>query len=215
LIPIGFFAQLLDMLSYLPRMTQAFKALSADVLKANNQSFLQLAKTQLEQFQQGAKEDLGKRQENISKMIEPLHQALIKVDQKIHEVEKTRIGAYESLQTQVKALIETQKDLRSETSNLVTALRSPQARGMWGEIQLKRVVEMAGMLEYCDFSKQESVQSDEGRLRPDLIVRLPGKKNIIVDAKTPLAAYLEAIHETNLDLKKEIMRGKYESISSN
>ena len=175
------------------KLSDAFKALAAEALKSNNQSFLELAKTTLEKFQETAKGDLEKRQQAIDQLVKPVKESLEKVDGKIQEMEKARTGAYEGLREQVKSLLETQKELRSETSNLVKALRQPQARGRWGEIQLRRVVEMAGMLDHCDFYEQQSTQTEEGRLRPDLLVRLPADKTVVVDAKAPLAAYLEAI----------------------
>ncbi len=185
------------------KLTDTFKALSSDALQRNNQSFLDLARTQLEKFQELAKEDLYKRQEAIGDIVKPVKESLQKVDQKIGDLEKSRTQAEATLTQQVRSLIEAQKELRSETSNLVTALRAPQGRGLWGEMQLKRVVEMAGMLEHCDFVVQESVSTELGRLRPDLIVRLPGGKNIVVDAKTPLLAYLDAIQLQSFDAKKE------------
>lgn len=175
------------------KLANAFTALAAEALKSNNQSFLALAKESLENFQQQAKGDLEKRQQAIDQVVAPVKEALAKLDGQVGQLEKERVGAYKELSSQVRSLAETQTQLRSETANLVKALRAPQVRGRWGEIQLKRVVEMAGMLEYCDFSQQESVITEEGSLRPDLIVRLPGGKNIVVDAKAPLAAYLEAI----------------------
>src|SRR2546428_2416931 len=174
-------------------LSNAFKALSAEALEISNRSFLQLAETKLGRFQEQAQWDLEKRQQAISELVKPVNESLQKVDSRIQEIEKARIGAYESLAQQVRSLLETENQLRSETSNLVRALRAPVVRGRWGEIQLRRVVEMAGMLHHCDFREQQSAETDDGRLRPDLLVRLPANKNIVVDAKTPLSAYLEAI----------------------
>ncbi len=188
------------------KLSDAFKALAAEALKSNSQSFLQLAKTTLETFQESAKGDLATRQQAIQQLVQPLKESLTKVDAKIHDLEKARVGAYEGLKEQVGSLLETQKELRSETSNLVKALRRPHVRGRWGEIQLRRVVEMAGMLEHCDFYEQQSAESEEGRLRPDLLVRLPADKNIVVDCKTPLTAYLEAIEAANDQTRAEKLK---------
>lgn len=173
------------------KLADAFKALSAEALKHNNQSFLDLAKTTLEKFQETARGDLEKRQLAIVELVKPVRESLDKVDGKIVELEKARVGAYEGLTQQVRSLLETQHQLRSETANLVKALRAPNVRGRWGEIQLKRVVEMAGMLKHCTYFEQQT--GDDGRLRPDLLVRLPAGKNIIIDAKAPLSAYLDAL----------------------
>ena len=128
-----------------------------------------------------------------------MRESLEKVDSKIHELEKARSGAYEALTTQVRSMAETQNYLRSETSNLVRALRSPIVRGRWGEVQLRRVVELAGMIEHCDFLEQPTVQTEDGRMRPDVIVHLPGGKSIVVDAKATFNAYLEALEASDDD----------------
>jgi DNA recombination protein RmuC len=133
----------------------------------------------------------------LARSVAPVRESLDKVDAKIQELEKARIGAYATLSEQVRSLVETQVHLRSETGKLVTALRTPSARGRWGEIQLKRVVELAGMLDHCDFSSQTTLNGEDGRLRPDLLVRLPAGKTIVVDAKTPLEGYLAAVEATD------------------
>ncbi|ACA60413.1 DNA recombination protein RmuC [Candidatus Desulforudis audaxviator] len=185
------------------KLTDAFKALSAEALTSNSRAFLDLARITLEKYQEAARGDLEKRQQAIYELVKPVRESLDKVDTEIRQLEKARVGAYEALQEQVRSLLETQHQLRSETSNLVRALRTPVARGRWGEIQLKRVVEMAGMLEHCDFYEQESVDTGEGRLRPDLLVRLPGGKNIVVDAKAPLGEYLEAVGAEDDGVRRE------------
>jgi DNA recombination protein RmuC len=187
------------------KLSDAFKALSAESLRHNNQSFMDLAKATLEKFQEGAKGDLQQRQQAIDAVLKPIKESLEKVGGSLSELEKSRVGAYSELKEQVKALALGQGQLQTETRNLVTALRAPTVRGRWGEIQLKRVVELAGMLEYCDFSQQTSINGDEGFLRPDLVVKLPGGKNIVVDAKAPLAAYLEAL-EVEGDARTERLK---------
>lgn len=187
------------------KLADAFKALSAEALKNNNQQFLQLAQMKLESLQKEAANELEKRKEAINEMIKPVRETLQKFETQVAQLEKERISAYVGLKTQVEALINTQNRLQTETSNLVKALSTPRVRGRWGEIQLRRVVELAGMQNYCDFQEQVSISTEDGTLRPDLIVRLPGKKNIVVDAKAPLAAYIEALSVTDDSERKKFM----------
>lgn len=164
-------------------LSARFDALAADALRKNNESFLELASVKL-----------GQKEQAVEHLVAPLKESLQKVDGKLQELEVARKGAYSSLAEQVRQLTETQKELRSETGNLVSALRDrPNVRGRWGEIQLRRVVEMAGMIEHCDFETQAHVATEDGRLRPDLIVQLPGGKKVVVDAKMAGQAYLESL----------------------
>ena len=170
----------------------SFKALSSEALKHSNASFLELATASLGKFQEGAKNEFEKKEKAIDEMVKPLRESLEKVDGKIELLEKSRGAAFASLSEQLKMMSESQLSLKNETSNLVKALRAPHTRGRWGEIQLRRVVEMAGMVEHCDFIEQDTFSVDERRLRPDLIVKLPNGRSIVVDSKTPLDAYLDA-----------------------
>jgi DNA recombination protein RmuC len=170
------------------------KALAADALATNNQSFLELAKAQLDQMQQKTTQELEQRKQAVEHIVRPIQESLQKVDGKLQQLEVARTRAYSELSVQVRNLAETQNTLRNETGNLVSALRDrPNVRGRWGEIQLRRVVEMAGMLEHCDFETQVHVTGEDGRLRPDLIVKLPGSKTVVVDAKFAGQAYLESL----------------------
>jgi DNA recombination protein RmuC len=139
----------------------------------------------------------------VDELVRPLRESLARVDATLHQVEKERLSSYAGLLEQVRAMARSQQALQEETGNLVKALRTPHVRGRWGEIQLRRVVEMAGMLDYCDFEEQATVEGDAGRLRPDLVVRLPGGKTVIVDAKAPLAAYLDAVDATGDEAVRE------------
>jgi DNA recombination protein RmuC len=196
------------------KLSDAFKALSAEALKSNNQSFLELARVTLEKYQIEARGDLEQKQKAVETLVAPIKQSLEKVDTQIRDLENSRQQAYGSLTEQVKSLIFTQEKLQSETNNLVRALRTPTVRGHWGEIQLKRVVEMAGMLEHCDFYQQQTATTEDGRLRPDVLVKLPGGKNIVVDAKAPLQAYLDALDGTTDDHRSLKLRDHAQQIRS-
>jgi DNA recombination protein RmuC len=164
-------------------LTERFDALAAAALRNNNESFLELAAAKL-----------GQKEQAVEHLVAPLKESLQKVDGKLQELEVARKGAYSSLAEQVRQLGETQKELRSETGNLVSALRDrPNVRGRWGEIQLRRVVEMAGMLEHCDFETQHHLATDDGRIRPDLVVKMPGGGSVVVDAKVAGQAYIESL----------------------
>src|SRR6202051_615471 len=183
-------------------LRNAFKAMASDALRSNNSSFLMIAEETLKRFQSQAKGDLDARQKAVADMVAPVRDSLNKVDAQIQQMEVARGDAYGELRSQVQSLSTTQKELQSETGNLVRALRTPNVRGRWGEIQLRRVVEIAGMLPYCDFTEQESVTTESGRLRPDLVVKLPGGKHVVVDAKTPLQAFLDAFETTDEDARR-------------
>lgn len=186
-------------------LQNSFKALAADALKNNNSSFLQTAQETLKRFQAEARGDLDARQKAVADLVTPVRESLSKVDAQIQQMEIARGEAYGDLRAQVQSLIITQKELQSETGNLVRALRTPNVRGRWGEIQLRRVVEIAGMLPYCDFAEQETIFSDSGRFRPDLVVKLPGGKNVVVDAKTPLQAFLDAFEANDEERRRSCL----------
>src|ERR1700735_3086579 len=186
-------------------LQNAFKALAADALKDNSSSFLQMAQESLKRFQSEAKGDLDARQKAVADLVSPVRESLSKVDAQIQQMEIARGEAYGDLKAQVQSLISTQRELQSETGNLVRALRTPNVRGRWGEIQLRRVVEIAGMLPYCDFAEQETVTTESGRLRPDLVVKLPGGKQVVVDAKTPLQAFLDAFETTDEEPRRDCL----------
>jgi DNA recombination protein RmuC len=184
------------------KLREAFAALSAEALRQNNQSFLELARTSLGEFQQGAAAELQSRQQAIAELVAPLRESLKAVDGKLQQVEQNRTGTQSAIAEQLRALATAQHSLQTETGRLVQALRSPNVRGQWGELQLRRVVEAAGMLEYCDFDMKASVTADGSRLTPDMIVRLPGGKNVVVDAKVPSSAYLDAM-ETDGEAQRD------------
>jgi DNA recombination protein RmuC len=183
------------------RLVNTFKALSLDALQANNNNFLDLAKEVIDSKLKDTDKNLEKRQTTLNEVIAPIKEKLEKFDHEIRALEKERVGAYEGLREQIGALM-------NQTSNLANALRKPHVRGKWGEMQLKRVVEMAGMIEYCDFVVQPTTMSrdNESILRPDLIIRMPSGKQIIIDAKVPLDSYLDAVSQSDLTVQKEKLK---------
>ena len=177
----------------LSEIENTFVNLSNQALKSNNQTFLQLAQEVLKQFHVQAKGELDQKEKGIENLVKPIREALENANKQIQQIEKERKEAYGELHAHLQNMAETQSNLQNETRNLVQALRRPEVRGQWGEMTLKRLAELAGMVAHCDFYEQEQVNTEEGRMRPDMIVRMPGRREIIVDAKTPLDAYLSAI----------------------
>lgn len=175
------------------RLKESFAALSAQALQANAQQFLAEARKALDVVLAEAKGDLGKREEAIKGLVQPVAESLRQYETHVQAIERARQSAYGTLQEQVRQLADTHRGLQQETHKLVTALRDPKVRGRWGELALRRTVELAGMVEHCDFEQQVSFDAEESRLRPDLVVRLPGGRSVAVDAKAVLDAYLDAV----------------------
>ena len=174
------------------RLVGTFAQLSNEALRTNTEQFLTLADARLKETHEAARGDLGQRQEAITQLLQPVKDLLGRYEAGLRQMELERKGAYSGLTEQVQQLVSSQDQLKKETHNLVTALRAPQTRGRWGEMQLRRVVEMAGMVAHCDFDEQVTTSGEDGRLRPDLVVHLPGGANVVVDAKVPLDAFLRA-----------------------
>ena len=175
------------------RLREAFDSLAGEALKRNNEQFAELAAAKLSTAKATADGDLAQRQIAIEALVGPLRESLSKVERQLSAVELDRAGSYEKLLEQIGSMRQTNEQLRVETAQLVSALRAPQVRGRWGEMQLRRAVEAAGMTEHIDFVEQQTVASDDGRLRPDLVVRLVGGKNVVVDSKVAFSGYLEAM----------------------
>ena len=188
-------------------LQDSFKALSSEALSKNNESFLNLAKATLEKYQEGARGDLEKRQQAINKTVEPVGEALRVFNERVSKIEERRTETDAGLREKLKQLAESQLQLSRTTGSLVQALRAPQVRGQWGELQLRRTVEMAGMLNYCDFEEQSSIETEDGqRQRPDMLIRLPNERRVVVDSKVPLAAYLDALESDDPDVQTQRMQ---------
>ena len=188
------------------KLREAFAALSSEALKSNNETFLQLAKTSFGELQRSASTELDGRQKAIETMVQPLRESLTKVDAKLQDVERGRASAQAQLSEQIRSLATAQQMLHAETGRLSRALRSPNVRGQWGELQLRRVLESAGMIEGSHYEIKESVIGDDGRLTPDVLVKLPGGKNVVVDAKVPLTAFLDASECQDDDARETKLR---------
>jgi DNA recombination protein RmuC len=195
------------------RMQNAFKALSAEALRSNNQSFLEIAQHTFSRYQENVQLDWNQKQDTLGMTLNPIKELMTSFDQKVQELEKQRLTAYTSLTEQIKHLGNAHVRLETETAGLNRALRAPNVRGRWGELQLKRTVEIAGMVEYVDFFEQETFATDDGRQRPDMVIHLPNQLKVVVDAKAPIIAYLEAletkeemVHKQKLQLHARLLR---------
>lgn len=189
------------------KLSEHFKLLSAEALEANKRSLLQLADQRFQQQEQLAKHDLDKRKQAVDELVKPLRESLTRLEGQNQKLEAARTEAYGAINQQMKDLIDTHLPaLRGETDRLVKALRQPHTRGRWGEVQLKRVAEMAGMVAHVDFSEQEGATTEGSRLRPDMTVHLPGGRRIVVDSKAPVAAYLEAIEAADEDSRAGLLK---------
>jgi len=185
------------------KLADAFRGLASEALSQNNRMFLDLAKERLDAVRQEAAGDLEQRKQAIESLVGPMREQLARYEKGLQELESSRQAAYGQLGQQILGLADSQQNLVRETSRLVTALRRPEVRGNWGEVQLRRTVEFAGMVDRVDFLTQETVGGDEGRLRPDMVVKLPGGKQVVVDAKAPLDAFLSAVEAADEEVRRE------------
>ncbi|HOV42406.1 MAG TPA: DNA recombination protein RmuC [Syntrophothermus lipocalidus] len=188
------------------KLADSFRSLAGEALRQNNQVFLDLARQNVEAIMARARGDLGQGRQAVESLVVSLRQALEQYEREIKEMEKARREAYGSLTRHLEELSQAQQLLQSEARKLVSALRTPRTRGRWGEITLQRVVEMVGMSPYCDFTSQFSVDSEDGRVRPDMVVHLPNGRLIIIDAKTPLEAYLDAVEVEEEEAKNKALQ---------
>ena len=176
---------------------KAFDELAREALRHNSSEFLRLAQENLRQFQVRAQGELAQREQAVEGLVKPIREALEKTERQLHNLEKERVEAQGSLRQHLESLVQAQNGLQAETRRLSQALHRPEVRGQWGEMTLKRLAELAGMVEHCDFFEQQTVDTDQGRMRPDMLVRLPDRREIVVDAKTPLDAYLGAVEASD------------------
>ncbi len=194
------------------KLADVFASLSNEALKNNNDMFLKLARENLQKFQSEAVNELDKKEKAIEHLLDPIRQTLNKTEQQIREIEKERKESYGALHRHLESMAHSQQSLQDETRKLVNALRRPEVRGQWGEMTLKRLAELAGMVEHCDFYEQEHVRTDEGALRPDMVVRMPDGREIVVDVKTPLDAYISAIEANDDEERKAHLKRHTQNI---
>jgi DNA recombination protein RmuC len=187
-------------------MKNAFQALSTDALDKSRAAFLDQAHATFGEFRESALRDFAAKETTFAQLVSPIRESLSKFETHVHDIEQKRTEAYSGMSEQFASFKESQSLLRGETEKLVTALRAPSVRGRWGEFQLRRVVEMAGMVQHCDFVEQSTIQGEDSRLRPDLIVHLPGGKTVVVDAKVPLTAYLDAKDARDENARRELIQ---------
>ncbi len=174
-------------------LNHAFNSLAARALRHNNDTFLKLAQQNLQQYQQRAENELAQREQAVENLVRPIRETLEKTERRLQEMERERRESWGMLNKHLETLTRSQQTLQDETRNLVQALRRPEVRGQWGEMTLRRLVELAGMVEHCDFYQQEHTSTEDGSIRPDMVIRMPDGREIVVDVKTPLDAYLSAI----------------------
>jgi len=184
------------------QLKDSFNALASEALQSNNSQFLRLAKENLEQFHIKAEGELEKREKAVENMVKPIREALDKTESQVRKMENERMQAHGALTRHLETMAESHRLLQNETRNLVQALRRPEVRGQWGELTLKRLAELAGMVEHCDFTEQDTVKTEGGNRRPDMVIRMPDRREIVVDAKTPLDAYLSAVESSSDDERK-------------
>jgi len=195
------------------RVTSVFDSVAGQSLRSNSEMFLKLAREHLGQHQQTAAAALGEREKAIETMLTPIREALAKTEQQMARIEKERAEAFGSLKSSLESVALGQQALQRETRTLVNALRRPEVRGQWGEMTLRRLAELAGMIEHCDFTEQMHVRTDEGSLRPDMIVHMPDGRDLVVDVKTPLDAYLEAVDAQTDELRAVALRRHAQQIT--
>jgi len=190
-----------------------FKNISSDITSSNNKVFLEMAKESLEKYQNAAKHEFEIKEQSIKNIVTPISESLKIFNDRINVIEKDRASTYESLREQVQNLLSAQKELKRETTNLVGALKSPNIRGKWGEVQLKRLLEISGMIPYCDFEEQKIFNEDQKILRPDVIINLPDERKVIIDAKTPVLDYIEAISTNDTEAQNSLLKTYIKSIN--